>query len=59
MLDHNVSILPVVNSERMVGLITMRDLLRALPYRPVVDVMQPGVPTASPSMPIAEGEAPG
>ncbi len=52
MLEYDVSLLPVVNGERLVGLITMRDLLRALPYRPVVDVMQQGLVTASPSMPI-------
>lgn len=52
MLEHDVSLLPVVNDDRLIGLITMRDLLRALPYRPVVDVMQRGLVTASPSMPI-------
>lgn len=52
MLEHDVSILPVVNGDRLVGLITMRDLLRALPYRPVIDVMQQGLVTTSPSMPI-------
>ncbi|MGH2403842.1 MAG: CBS domain-containing protein [bacterium] len=52
MLEHDVSLLPVINGDRLVGLITMRDLLRALPYRPVVDVMQKGLVTASRSMPI-------
>ncbi|MGH2375536.1 MAG: CBS domain-containing protein, partial [bacterium] len=52
MLEHDVNLLPVINSDRLVGLITMRDLLRALPYRPIVDVMQQGLVTASPSMPI-------
>jgi diguanylate cyclase (GGDEF)-like protein len=52
MLDHDISVLPVVNEKRLVGLITMRDLLRTLPYRPVVDVMQRDVATASASMPI-------
>ncbi len=52
MLEHDVNLLPVVNDDRLVGLITMRDLLRALPYRPLVDVMQQGLVTASPSMPI-------
>lgn len=52
MLEHDVNLLPVLNGDRLIGLITMRDLLRALPYRPIVDVMQQGVVTASPSMPI-------
>ncbi len=52
MLDRDVSVLPVVNGERLIGLITMRDLLRALPYRPVVDVMQQNVVTAPTFMPI-------
>jgi len=50
MLDHNVSLLPVIDGERLVGVITMRDLLRALPYRPIVDVMQRDVPTVPASM---------
>lgn len=52
MLEHDVNLLPVVNDGRLVGLITMRDLLRALPYRPIADVMQQGLVTATPSMPI-------
>jgi diguanylate cyclase (GGDEF)-like protein len=52
MLDHRVSVLPVVEGARLIGLITMRDLLRALPYRPVVEVMQHDVAAASGDMPI-------
>lgn len=52
MLDQNISLLPVIDGERLVGLITMRDLLRSLPYRRIVDVMQQNVVTVSPSMPI-------
>ncbi len=53
MLDRRVSLLPVVDGEGLVGLLTMRELLRALPYRPVVEVMQRDVATASSTMPIA------
>ncbi len=52
MLDRRVSLLPVVDGEGLVGLLTMRELLRALPYRPVVEVMQRDVATASRDMPI-------
>lgn len=53
MLDRRVNLLPVVDGEGLVGLVTMRELLRALPYRPVVEVMRRDVATASSSMPIA------
>ncbi len=52
MLDGHVSVLPVVDGDRLVGLITMRDLLRALPYRPVAEVMQPDVTAVTGDMPI-------
>lgn len=50
MLDRNVSALPVVDGERLVGLITMRDVLRAPPYRPIAEVMPRDVVTASAKM---------
>ncbi len=53
MLDRRVGVLPVVDGEALVGLVTMRELLRALPYRPVVEVMRRDVATASSNMPIA------
>jgi IMP dehydrogenase len=52
MLDHHVGVLPVVDGECLIGLITIRDLLRALPYRPVVAVMQRDVTVVSGEMPI-------
>jgi IMP dehydrogenase len=55
MLERDVAVLPVVDDgERLVGLITMRDLLRALPYRPVVEVMRQDMQMISPHMPLAE-----
>jgi IMP dehydrogenase len=45
--------LPVIEDGRLVGVITLRDLIRALPYRPVAEVMPPEVVTAPPDMPLA------
>jgi IMP dehydrogenase len=53
MLEHDANVLPVVDGqEQLVGLITMRDLLRALPYRPVVEVMRQDVLTIPSRMPL-------
>jgi CBS domain-containing protein len=55
MLERDAAVLPVVgDGERPVGLITMRDLLRALPYRPVVEVMRQDIQMISPHMPLSE-----
>ncbi|MDR7523708.1 MAG: CBS domain-containing protein [Armatimonadota bacterium] len=50
MLDREVGVLPVIEDHRLVGLITIRDLLRALPYRPVSEVMPRDLVTAAPEM---------
>jgi diguanylate cyclase (GGDEF)-like protein len=52
MLDQDVSAIPVVEDDRLVGLVTMRELLRALPYRPIRDIMQRDVSTVSSHTPI-------
>jgi len=52
MLDHETNAIPVVEDARLVGLVTMRELLRALPYRPIRDVMQREVSTVSSHTPI-------
>jgi len=55
MLERDSSVLPVIDDNgRLVGLITMRDLLRALPYRPVVEVMRQDIQMISPHMPLTE-----
>jgi diguanylate cyclase (GGDEF)-like protein len=51
--DSEASALPVVDGERLVGLLTLRDLLRALPYRPVAEVMAKDTLTAARQMPLA------
>ncbi|MDR7421595.1 MAG: GGDEF domain-containing protein [Armatimonadota bacterium] len=51
--DSEVSALPVVDGERLVGLLTLRDLLRALPYRPVAEIMTRNTLTAARQMPLA------
>ncbi len=59
MLDRDVSVLPVVSvlpaasEEHLVGVVVMRDLLRAPPYRPVSEVMSREPPAASPGMNLA------
>ncbi len=54
MLEHDAAVLPVVDQgDHLVGLITMRDLLRALPYRPVVEVMRQDALTISSHMPLS------
>jgi IMP dehydrogenase len=51
--DGEASALPVVDGERLVGLVTLRDLLRALPYRPVAEIMTRDPVTAVRQMPLA------
>jgi len=48
MLDRDLSVLPVVSEERLVGVVAMRDLLRAPPYRPVSEVMSREPPAVRP-----------
>lgn len=57
MLDREIVVLPVVEVQRLVGLIRMRDLLRALPYRPVAGVMQEELTTAMGQMAITDAYA--
>lgn len=57
-LERDVSVLPVVDDDgRVLGLITLRDLLRALPYRPVVEVMRQDIQMITPEMPLTEAYA--
>ncbi|MDR7417432.1 MAG: diguanylate cyclase [Armatimonadota bacterium] len=51
--DREVSALPVVEDGRLIGLITLRDLLRGLPYRPVTEIMPRETVTATRDMLIA------
>lgn len=44
-METNASILPVVDGDLLVGVITMRDLLRVPPYRPIAEVMTRDAPT--------------
>lgn len=48
MLERDVTVLPVVDGGRLVGVVTMRDLLRTPPYRPLEEVMQRDVHMVSP-----------
>jgi diguanylate cyclase (GGDEF)-like protein len=57
MLEKEVTALPVVEDHRLVGLVRMRDLLRALPYRSVAGVMQEELAIATGQMPIADAHA--
>jgi diguanylate cyclase (GGDEF)-like protein len=58
MLDRDAAILPVVDDgERFIGLITMRDLLRTLPYRPVLEVMRQDIRVVTPRMALSEAYA--
>lgn len=50
MLDRDVSVLPVISEEGLVGVVGMRDLLGVPPYRPVREVMSREPPTARPGM---------
>jgi len=52
MLERDVSALPVVEGERLVGVVTARELLRALPYRPIREVMQHETGSVSSHTPI-------
>jgi diguanylate cyclase (GGDEF)-like protein len=57
-LERDISVLPVVDDNgRVLGLITMRDLLRALPYRPAVEVMRQDIQMITPQMPLTEAYA--
>ncbi|MCL6553310.1 MAG: GGDEF domain-containing protein [Firmicutes bacterium] len=48
MLERDVAMLPVVDSGRLVGVVTMRDLLRTPPYRPLEEVMRRDVQVVAP-----------
>jgi diguanylate cyclase (GGDEF)-like protein len=53
MLERDVTVLPVVDGDRLAGVVTMRDLLRTPPYRPLEEVMRRDVPVVTPDTPIA------
>jgi len=51
--DQEWNALPVADSGRFVGVITVRDLLRALPYRPIAEILPRETVVASRQMPLA------
>ncbi len=57
MLERDMTVLPVVADGRLVGVVTMRDLLRVPPYRPLQDVMRREVPVISPDESITVAHA--
>ncbi|MDR7555362.1 MAG: GGDEF domain-containing protein [Armatimonadota bacterium] len=57
MLERDMTVLPVVADARLVGVVTMRDLLRAPPYRTLQDVMRREVPVISPDESITVAHA--
>ncbi|HKX19340.1 MAG TPA: diguanylate cyclase [bacterium] len=57
MTGHSVDVLPVMESGRVVGLITAMQLLAAPAYRPVADVMTPGIKPVTPDLPLVQAYA--
>lgn len=57
MTSHSVAVLPVMESGRVVGLITAMQLLAAPAYRPVADVMTPGIKPVTPDLPLVQAYA--
>lgn len=55
--DQELNALPVVEEGRFVGIVTVRDLLRALPYRPITELLPREIATASPQMPLSAAYA--
>jgi len=55
--EHDIGGLPVVERGRLVGMVTIRDLLGRPPYRPVREVMSPSVVTVPPSEPVTTAYA--
>lgn len=57
MLDRGLDLLPVVEGERLVGVVTPLELLRAPPYRPIASVMRRDVSAVSNGMPVTSAYA--
>lgn len=55
--EHDIGALPVVDDERLVGMVTMKDLLGHPPYRPIREVMTPSVVAISPAEPVTAAYA--
>jgi IMP dehydrogenase len=57
MSEHSLPALPVLEQGRVLGLVTALQLLVAPAYRPVVNVMTPGITPATPDLPLAQAYA--
>ncbi|HET6948095.1 MAG TPA: GGDEF domain-containing protein [bacterium] len=55
--EHGIGALPVVDGGRLVGMVTIEDLLGHPPYRPVREVMSASVVTVDPSEPVTSAYA--
>jgi IMP dehydrogenase len=55
--QHDIGSLPVMDGDRLVGMVTIRDLLGHPPYRPVREVMTSTVVTAAPGEPVTTAYA--
>jgi len=55
--EHDIGGLPVVDRGRLVGMVTIHDLLGRPPYRPVREIMSSSVVTVSPSEPVTSAYA--
>ncbi|MDQ7843588.1 MAG: GGDEF domain-containing protein [Armatimonadota bacterium] len=55
--QHGIGGLPVVERGRLVGMVTIHDLLGRPPYRPVREVMSPAVGTVAPGEPVTTAYA--
>jgi IMP dehydrogenase len=55
--QHSLAALPVVEAGRIVGVVTPQQLLLSPPYRPVADVMTPGLTPATPTLPLLQAYA--
>jgi diguanylate cyclase (GGDEF)-like protein len=55
--EHRLAALPVVETERVIGLVTPLQLLLAPAYRPVVNVMTPGIAPVTPDLPLVQAYA--
>lgn len=54
---HNLAALPVFEEGRVLGMVMPAQLLAAPPYRPVADVMTPGLTPVTPALPLVQAYA--
>src|SRR5690349_15791708 len=54
---HHLPVVPVLDSGRLVGVLTSLDLLDKRPFRPVTDLMRSGVTPPSPDLPLLQAHA--